>query len=253
MHVAVRCMVQSDVEMLRHKLDSQLQQLTRLTQQLAGSNAASSAGPASTGYLASGRSSNSSGSGPAATHSDLAMAGAADAAAGGVVSVEASAWHMMGNADGPGSAAGLAAGQHQSGGSPGSMASSKEQQQEPNTAGLQQQLLQQLAGLELLAEAVSLLATGQAAAAGGAAAANAADNQGGNSSFSFAAGGAATAVAAMKSDPGNLQGPPRAGPQLLRLRGLLQTGQVGCKMDWFDPVLLQKMVSSLLIEILRVR
>lgn len=246
-------MVQSDVEMLRHKLDSQLQQLTRLTQQLAGSNAASSAGPASTGYLASGRSSNSSGNGPAATHSDLAMAGAADAAAGGVVSVEASAWHMMGNADGPGSAAGLAAGQHQSGGSPGSMASSKEQQQEPNTAGLQQQLLQQLAGLELLAEAVSLLATGQAAAAGGAAAANAADNQGGNSSFSFAAGGAATAVAAMKSDPGNLQGPPGAGPKLLRLRRLLQTGQVGHKMDWFDPVLLQKMVSSLLNKILRVR
>ena len=91
---------------------------------------------------------------------------------------------------------------------------------------------------------MSLIATGQAAAASGAAAANVADNQGGNSSFSFAAGGAATAQAAVTSDPGNLQGPAGAGPQLLRLRRLLQTGQVGRKMDWFDPVLLQKMVSS---------
>jgi hypothetical protein len=33
------------------------------------------------------------------------------------------------------------------------------------------------------------------------------------------------------------------GPQVVRLRRLLQTGQVRCKMDWFDPTLLQKMVS----------
>jgi hypothetical protein len=34
-----------------------------------------------------------------------------------------------------------------------------------------------------------------------------------------------------------------AGPQMARLKRLLQTGQVGRKMDWFDPALLQKMVS----------
>jgi hypothetical protein len=33
------------------------------------------------------------------------------------------------------------------------------------------------------------------------------------------------------------------GPQVARLKRLLQTGQVGRKMDWFDPTLLQKMVS----------
>jgi hypothetical protein len=32
------------------------------------------------------------------------------------------------------------------------------------------------------------------------------------------------------------------GPQVARLKRLLQTGQVGRKMDWFDPTLLQKMV-----------
>lgn len=32
------------------------------------------------------------------------------------------------------------------------------------------------------------------------------------------------------------------GPQVSRLKRLLQTGQVGRKMDWFDPTLLQKMV-----------
>lgn len=35
-----------------------------------------------------------------------------------------------------------------------------------------------------------------------------------------------------------------SGPQVARLKRLLQTGQVGRKMDWFDPALLQKMVSN---------
>jgi hypothetical protein len=34
---------------------------------------------------------------------------------------------------------------------------------------------------------------------------------------------------------------------VVRLKRLLQTGQVGRKMDWFDPTLLQKMVSFILL------
>jgi len=37
---------------------------------------------------------------------------------------------------------------------------------------------------------------------------------------------------------------PGPGPQVAQLKRLLQTGQVGRKMDWFDPTLLQKMVSG---------
>jgi hypothetical protein len=238
-------LLQNDVEMLRHKLDTQAQQLARLAQQVAGSNAASGAGPAWNAYVASGHSSNSSASGPVATNWEVSTAGAADGAAGGLASMEANAAHMLGNADAPGSAGRLALRQQQPGDLPGSNNVLERQQQD--SAELQQQLLQQqLAGLELLAEAVSLLATGQAAPAGAAAAASITDRQDGNSSFSFAARGAAAAAAATaaKMEGGGLQGPAGLGPQLLRLRRLLQTGQVGRKMDWFDPVLLQKMVSS---------
>jgi hypothetical protein len=124
----------------------------------------------------------------------------------------------------------------------------KHQHQDMGSSGLQlaEQLQQQLAGLELLAEAVSLLATGQADAAGAAAASEADAKDGGSSSFSFTTGGAAAGAATTAAGVGGSGQETLAGPgsQLLRLRRLLQTGQVGRKMEWFDPVLLQKMVSE---------
>jgi hypothetical protein len=149
---------------------------------------------------------------------------------------------MMSNADGVDGFAGvgMSVTQHQPAGH-SDHASRKHQDMAAPDLQLAEQLQQQLAGLELLAEAVSLLATGQAAAAG-IAAASAADAKDSSSDFSFSAGRtAATAAGAGSSGQEALVGP---GPQLLRLHRLLQTGQVGRKMDWFDPVLLQKMVSE---------
>lgn len=74
---------------------------------------------------------------------------------------------------------------------------------------------------------ISQLAAGAGAGAGGAGLGSQWDRQAG-----FLQPSAATAAAVAG-----------AGPQVARLKRLLQTGQVGRKMDWFDPALLQKMVS----------
>lgn len=106
-----------------------------------------------------------------------------------------------------------------------------------------------LACLEPLAQAVCLLAIGQAAAADDAAPADTFSFQGNEAtsdrSAHHQAGDEATyTVAAGSAGRGSREPSGGAGPHLARLKRLLQTGQIGRKLDWFNPTLLQKMVCT---------
>lgn len=112
-------------------------------------------------------------------------------------------------------------------------------------------------GIEQLAAAVSLMAVGAAAppagatpAAAGSGVASAADwgfaapaaaGEPPTPSFAFRQGAAGRAGAGA----GAAQAGATGGPQLAQLGRLLAAGQVAHKMDFFDPSLLQKMVSQL--------
>lgn len=73
---------------------------------------------------------------------------------------------------------------------------------------------------------------GQSTAARGLPSSSAAAPGGAGGGGGWGMGGAAAAAAL------------QVGPQVARLKRLLETGQVARKMDWFDPTLLQKMVSG---------
>lgn len=73
---------------------------------------------------------------------------------------------------------------------------------------------------------------------------NAAGAGGGSSSTGMGDGWGRGAGLQQPLAPGGAAMWGEPGPQVARLKRLLQTGQVGRKMDWFDPTLLQKMVSN---------
>lgn len=212
--------LQSDADMLRHKLDAQQQQLARLqslTQRLAGSTPGTAAGAAADGSSSAQLAKTAQ---AASWEASLASPGAKP---------QGTEWGQ--NRSGPGAADSL-----MSETAPDfSLAGGAE----PVGSSLDAEQL--LSGLEQLAQAVCLLATGQAAAAAA-----------GGDSFSFKHGvgpsgdkpsdrSTGSAGDAGGRGSGNQAG--GFGPQMSRLRRLLQTGQVGRKLDWFDPTLLQKMVS----------
>lgn len=236
--------MQSDTQLLHHKLDSQQSHLTRLTQQLA------SLASATTGTKASGNSGVAAGyaegrSPKGISRARTEAAGLATAEHSALVGATGTEAAVFGAAD-------------------VTAAAEYDEVDKLDMDNLQEQLQQQLVGLEVLAEAVCLLATGQAAAAADLAGSPSptAAEPGGHvngptnattdtaGSFSFgrrAAAGSGGATGTAETKAAAVAGigflGAAASPQLSRLRRLLQTGQVGRKLDWFDPVLLQKMVS----------
>eukprot|EP00878_Enallax_costatus_P029505 GHUV01031999.1.p1 GENE.GHUV01031999.1~~GHUV01031999.1.p1 ORF type:complete len:325 (+),score=131.41 GHUV01031999.1:198-1172(+) len=206
--------------MLRHKLDAQQQQLARLqsaTQRLAGNT---------TGAADSAASPRDAATRVAAIEASATSPGARVASPGAVRSGGSSA--AAAEVGGVG-AVGTA----------------------PDDVGLKEGTLhlgssidadQMLAGIEQLAQAVCLLATGQAAAAAVAGS--------GGESFSFKSSDVAGSTSSREGNDAARDASVGAttgviGPHMARLKRLLQTGQVGGKLDWFDPTLLQKMAQRL--------
>jgi hypothetical protein len=291
---------QADVDQLPNRLTSQQSLLDRLARQLS-SGSSTSTGPnrGSRPQSAAGHHHSFAGAAPG---SEVSLWGGADVTAAGGVDR-----HGELQAAGPGSDIG---------------AFGSGSDQDATLGGMLAQLQAHQESLEQLAEAVSLLATGQAAPAAAAPSAGLArgargplgalqiDSEGVDlSAGRFGTGGdgsvpatpslqfqkgpssqlAAAGVASTESArPGTPLGGAAAGriggsqhtaaadggawdggawdsrqgvqqqsaaaalgagpgPQVVRLKRLLQTGQVGRKMDWFDPTLLQKMVSFILL------
>lgn len=110
------------------------------------------------------------------------------------------------------------------------------------------QLDQLSAAVEQLAQAVCLTSTGQAAAAPEPVPAGGVAASGQSTPRHFAvAGGSRSPLTQYASDTrsrdvGGIFAP--LGPHMAELGRLLQAGKVSRKLDWFDPTLLQKLVST---------
>lgn len=203
--------------MLRHKLEAQQQQLVRLqsiTQRMAGSTAAADTATSPRAIATQAAALGASPVSPSTRSARPADFSSATAAEAGDTGTFDAAYNNR----------------SLGGGNP--------------RAGVAIDTDQVLAGIEQVAQAVCLLATGQATTA--AEPGPGADRPGFRSTESTAGAASRQDSSADGEASWTSRGSGMIGPHMARLKRLLQTGQIGRKLDWFDPTLLQKMVSMLI-------